>query len=69
MKYPIGIKLIGFDEANRRVKEHVDGFRAQYDDNHVIVYQAYNDKIADYALEHQKLGGEGFSFSSLAISR
>ena len=34
---------------------------AQYDDNAILVYQAYNDAIADYAIEHQKFGGPDWS--------
>ena len=30
---------------------------AQHSDDHVVVYQAYNDRIADWAVENQRLGG------------
>eukprot|EP01125_Pyxidicula_operculata_P014988 TRINITY_DN5064_c0_g1_i2.p1 TRINITY_DN5064_c0_g1~~TRINITY_DN5064_c0_g1_i2.p1 ORF type:complete len:275 (-),score=17.57 TRINITY_DN5064_c0_g1_i2:614-1411(-) len=30
---------------------------AQYNDQGILVYQAYNNEIADYALENQKFGG------------
>jgi len=35
--------------------------RADFDDQGIWVYQAYNSSIADYALENQKLGGNGFN--------
>lgn len=38
---------------------------AQYDDSSVIVYQAYNLSIADYAVKHQRFGGD-FSFSRMS---
>jgi hypothetical protein len=34
---------------------------AQFTDDAILVYQAYNDKIADYAVEHQKLNGPDWS--------
>jgi hypothetical protein len=32
-------------------------FRAEWDEEGVFFYQAYNDEIADWSLEHQTLGG------------
>ena len=32
-------------------------FSGEWDDDGVYVYQAFNDKIADWALEHQRFGG------------
>lgn len=31
---------------------------AQFNDDSIIVYQAYRPSIADYAIEHQKFGGD-----------
>lgn len=31
----------------------------------IIVYQAFNDRIADFALSHQQFGGEAYSFSRM----
>jgi hypothetical protein len=39
---------------------------AQYDDRTVVVYQAYLPEIAAYAVEHQRLGGPGFSFTRMS---
>lgn len=36
-------------------------FRGEWDDEGVFVYQAFNDQIADYALEHQRFGGPQFN--------
>ena len=33
-------------------------FRAEYDNEGVYFYQAFNDQIADWAIEHQTLGGD-----------
>lgn len=35
---------------------------AQYDDNSIIVYQAFRNSIADYALKNQKFGGDDYSW-------
>lgn len=31
----------------------------------IYVYQAFNDKIADYALQHQKFGGQNYNFDRM----
>lgn len=38
---------------------------AQYDDDSIIVYQAYRPAIASFAVEHQRFGGE-FSYSRMS---
>jgi hypothetical protein len=38
---------------------------AQFDDDTIIVYQAYNSEIAKYAVPHQRFGG-AFSFSRMS---
>lgn len=40
-------------------------FVAEYDQEGVYVYQAFNDTIADFALEHQTLGGPAFRTSRM----
>lgn len=39
---------------------------AQQDADHIIVYQAYNKQIADYAVAHQQLGGPDFSYERMS---
>lgn len=39
---------------------HVQVFSAEWDDEGVYFYQAYNDDIANWAVEHQKFGGPKF---------
>ena len=36
-------------------------FEADFDDEGVYFYQAYNHNIANWAMEHQKLGGPEFN--------
>lgn len=38
---------------------------AHYDDATIVVYQAYQRAIADWAIAHQQLGGPDFSFSRM----
>jgi hypothetical protein len=38
---------------------------AQYDDASIIVYQAYRPAIAEYAVKHQRFGGE-FSYNRMS---
>jgi len=39
---------------------------AQYDDQSVVVYQAYRPSIASYAIRHGHLGGPEFSFQRMS---
>jgi hypothetical protein len=39
---------------------------AHYDDDSVIVYQAYRHSIARYAIEHGRFGGPDFSFNGMS---
>ncbi|CAH1802296.1 unnamed protein product [Owenia fusiformis] len=39
---------------------------AQYTENSVVVYQAFNQAIADYAIENQRFGGPAFSYDRMS---
>ncbi|CAE7309541.1 PAO [Symbiodinium natans] len=39
----------------------VQVFRSQWDDEGVYFYQAYNDEIAEWAVQHQQFGGPRFN--------
>ncbi|GBC09349.1 hypothetical protein RclHR1_00880003 [Rhizophagus clarus] len=39
---------------------------SQFDDNSIIVYQAYKPSIAEYAVQHQKFGGQDFSWTRMS---
>ncbi len=39
---------------------------AQYDQNSVIVYQAYKRSIGEWAIQHQQLGGPDFSYARMS---
>ena len=37
-----------------------------FDDSSIVVYQAYSPKIAEYAVKHQRFGGDDFSFNRMS---
>lgn len=51
------------DEAASGSDDHpgLHRFVGEWDDEGVYFYQAFNDEIADWAVEHQKFGGPKFS--------
>ena len=53
------------EAINRLPKEgqHVLGYQQ---DNQIVVYQAYNQQIADYAVNHQCFGGTGYSYNRMS---
>lgn len=56
------LKLNASTELGKANSQPGKEFVAQFDDSTVVVYQAFNDKIADYALANQAFGGS-FSFN------
>ena len=51
------LKLISFDDAIDLEPKLTRTITAQYDDEGIVIYQAYNDEIADYALANNRFGG------------
>lgn len=43
------------------ISDIVQTFDGEWDEEGVFVYQAFNDEIANYALEHQRFGGPKFN--------
>jgi hypothetical protein len=41
---------------------------AQYTDDYVIVYQAFNDEIANFAIKNQYFGGEKYKTTRMVIN-
>ena len=52
--------LGSFVRVNPRMASNVQVFVGEFDAETVSLYQAFNDRIADYALQHQRLGGPDF---------
>nr|CAG4714426.1 unnamed protein product [Naegleria fowleri] len=51
------ITLIPYSEVRSGWPSEGNHIIASYTDHAVLVYQAFNDEIADYALKHQKFEG------------
>jgi len=54
-----------YERQAKRWPEFGQHVMAQYDNASIHVYQAYSPAIADYAVEHQRFGGE-FSFGRMS---
>lgn len=52
-------------QQNQNWPQQGRALMAQYDDETIVVYQAYRASIAHYALTHQKFGGD-FSFKRMS---
>lgn len=52
---PYGFQELLKQQTNRQILAH-------YDEQTIVVYQAFNTLIAQYAISHQCFGGEGFNF-------
>lgn len=55
-----------YSEQVRRLPESGRHLIGQIEDDTIVVYQAYNDAIAAYALEHQRFGGPAYSFNRMS---
>jgi hypothetical protein len=44
---------------------NVQLFEGEYDEEGVYIYQAFCSEIANYAIEHQTLGGPAFNTSRM----
>ena len=53
-------------EQSRRWPSDGRHMLASYDADTIIVYQAYNSGVADYAVKHGQLGGPHFSFARMS---
>eukprot|EP01080_Neovahlkampfia_damariscottae_P009373 gene9373-1584_t len=55
------LKLKSYDEQTYEWPQTGRYILAQYDEDSIIVYQAFNKKIADWAVKHQYFGGPDYS--------
>jgi hypothetical protein len=61
-----GIKIEKYLAATTRLTDagqYILGFQ---EDDQIVVYQAYNDQIADYAIKHQCFGGDNYSYNRMS---
>lgn len=59
------IKTAPYVEQNERWPTEGRHILAQYDDESIVVYQAYRPSIGRYAIEHQRFGGD-FKFTRMS---
>ncbi|NER03363.1 MAG: DUF4291 domain-containing protein [Okeania sp. SIO3C4] len=62
----MGLTYTNYPEQEERLPKTGKYIIGQYDSNSIIVYQAYNHKIADFAVRYQKLGGSAFSYNRMS---
>jgi uncharacterized protein (UPF0248 family) len=55
-----------YDEQSSRWPARGRHILADFDEDTVVVYQAYGDAIASWALEHGRFGGPSFSFDRMS---
>ena len=60
------MKLEKYTEQLKRLPVSGRQIIGQTDGKNIIVYQAFNSLIADYAVKHQKFGGEHYSFTRMS---
>ncbi len=62
------IKTIPHDNYEKGLAQEGNFIIGQRIEENIIVYQAFNDRIADYAIKHQKFGGEDYSFTRVNVA-
>lgn len=59
------LQLENYEEHERHLPAVGKFVIAQFDKESIIVYQAFNDAIAEYAVAHQRFGGEAYDFERM----
>lgn len=60
------MKLEKYKEQIKRLPKDGKKIIGQTDGENIIVYQAFNHNIAEYAVKNQKFGGEHYSFNRMS---
>lgn len=60
------ITVENYAAATARLPTKGQHILAHYDNDHIVVYQAYNHSIADYAIQHQSFGGPHYSYNRMS---
>lgn len=64
---PVHLLTESYLEQTRQFwPEHGRYILAQFDDEYIVVYQAFGKEIATYAVENQRFGGAAFSFERMS---
>lgn len=59
------LQLESYEEHERHLPAVGKFVIAQFDQESIIVYQAFNDAIAGYAIAHQRFGGDAYDFGRM----
>lgn len=59
-------QTINYLEQNKNIPKSGQVILGQQTDEFIVVYQAYNKQIAEYATSNQKLGGNHFSYNRMS---
>lgn len=62
----MNLKIERYAEQTQRWPSSGEHIIAQFDDQSIVVYQAYRPSIGNYAIEHGRLGGPDFSFERMS---
>lgn len=61
----INLKVVPYEEQKKLVPDEGNHFVAHEQDDILTFYAAFNDSIANYAVENQHFGGHAFSFNRM----
>ncbi|MFK7972442.1 MAG: DUF4291 domain-containing protein [Bacteroidia bacterium] len=61
----MNIETIPYNQYLESIPQSGHHILAQQRTDEILVYQAFNPRIAKYAIEHQKFGGDHYSFSRM----
>lgn len=62
----MNLETISYLEQKISIPQSGQIILGQQTDDKIVVYQAYNNQIADYAIKNQKLGGSHFSYNRMS---
>lgn len=62
---PMTIETIPYSEYLKIIPVSGQNILGQQKEDKILVYQAFNHQIADYAVQNQKFGGSSYSFSRM----
>lgn len=60
------LETINYLEQKQNIPQNGQVILGQQTNDHIVVYQAYNNQIAEYATNNQKLGGNHFSYNRMS---
>ena len=62
----MNIETISYSQYVENIPQEGRYILGQQKNEHIIVYQAYNNSIADFAIENQYFGGNAYSYSRMS---